>query len=97
MLQNIYFQPFVVVVVVVEAYRGGVEGWRYSKGGTENPNDSEDQENHQLRGARLQRRHDGPPPVQRHRQHRQHRGWDRAERDELVEGAIEGAEVPLSE
>ena len=44
-----------------------------------------------------QGRHDGPPPVQGDGQHGEHASWHRAQGDELVQRAVEGAKVPFSE
>ena len=45
----------------------------------------------------MQGRHDGPPPVQGDGQHGEHASWHRAQGDELVQRAVEGAKVPFSE
>ena len=40
-------------------------------------------------------RHDGPPPVDGDGEHGEHRARHRAQGDELVQGAVEGAVMPL--
>ena len=43
----------------------------------------------------VQWRHDGPPPVDGDGEHGEHGARHRAQGDELVQGAVEGAVMPL--
>ena len=82
--------------LVAHAEGVGVDGGGNRHESAECPYDGQDHEGHQPGGSRVEGGHDCPSPVQRDGQHGQHRGRDRAEGDELVEGAVEGAKVPLS-
>ena len=43
----------------------------------------------------MEGRHDGPPPVDGDGEHGEHGARHRAQGDELVQGAVEGAVMPL--
>ena len=49
----------------------------------------------QICSPRMQRGHDGSPPVQCDGQHSEHRGGHRAQADELVQGAVELSIMPV--
>ena len=80
----------------VDNERRGVDGSWQSHGAAHGPDEQNRDDDNQLACLRGQGGHDGPPPVQGDGQHGEHAGRDRGERDELVEGAVEGSKVPNS-